>query len=125
MNTVLTKRQVLREIETVPDFDDGRLAIHPERLLAFGDGRMLELTSRELALLVELRRHPGKSRTREQLIEAVWGHPGQVSARAVDVLVLRLRDKLEAAIPDVAYIHTTHGVGYGFDPQSDVEWENA
>jgi len=123
VSTVVTRRQVLREIETVPDFDDGRLTIHPERLMAYGDGRVLVLTSRELALLVELRRHPGKTRTREQLIEAVWGRPGAVSGRAVDVLVLRLRDKLEMAIPDVSYIHTSYGIGYGFDPQSDMEWE--
>jgi DNA-binding response OmpR family regulator len=120
----MTRREVLREIETVPDFDDGRLVIHPERLMAYGDGRVLVLTSRELALLVELRRHPGKTRTRAQLIEAVWGRPGEVSARAVDVLVLRLRDKLEEAIPDVTYIHTAHGIGYGFDPQFDAEWDD-
>ncbi len=121
----MTKRRVLSEIKTVPDYDDGRLSIHPEKLIAYGDGRVLELTGREFALLVELRRFPGRTRPRGELIEAVWGRPDAVSSRAVDVLVLRLRDKLEDAIPDIAYIHTTHGIGYGFDPQSDAEWDVA
>lgn len=122
MSRVAVGLPALHEIAAVPDWDDGRLEIHPERFLAYGDGRMLDLTGREFALLVELRKHSGRTRTRRQLIAAVWGHPGKVSTRAVDVHVKRLRDKLEMAIPDVTYIQTAHGIGYGFDPQVDAEW---
>lgn len=125
MSTLTARHRLLREIEAVPSYDDGRLEIHPGKFLVYGDGRLLELSSRELALLVELRKYPGRTRTREELIEAVWGQPGRVSPRSVDVLILRLRDKLEAAVPDVQYIHTSHGTGYGFDPQSEAEWEAA
>ncbi len=123
MSTLTPRHRGLREIAEVPSYDDGRLEIYPEKFLAFGDGRLLELTRRELALLVELRKHPGRTRTREELVEAVWGHPEAVSSRSVDVVILRLRDKLEAAIPDISYIQTSHGTGYGFDPQSEAEWE--
>jgi len=111
-----------REIEAIPDYDDGRLAIRPERFLVYAHGEMLELTVREFSLLVELRRHSGHTRTREQLIAAVWGPDEAVSNRAVDVHVKRLRDKLEAAIPDATYIQTTWGRGYGFDCQLAAEW---
>lgn len=124
MGTIAIAGPERREIEAVPDYNDGRLAIHPERFLVYAQGRMLELTVREFSLLVELRRHAGHTRTREQLIAAVWGPGEAVSNRAVDVHVKRLRDKLEAAIPDATYIQTTWGRGYGFDPQLADEWED-
>ncbi len=120
----VSRRRLLQEIAEVPDFDDGRLTIHPQRFLAYGDGRPLDLSVRELVLLVELRRYFGRTRTRGELVEAVWGEGEQVSSRAVDTLVARLREKLEKAVPGVAYIHTNHGIGYGFDPQSDAEWDD-
>jgi DNA-binding response OmpR family regulator len=123
LSTLTPRHRGLREIAAVPSYDDGRLEIYPEKFLAYGDGRLLELTRRELALLVELRKHPGRTRTREELVEAVWGHRDAVSSRSVDVVILRLRDKLEAAVPDISYIQTSHGTGYGFDPQSEAEWD--
>jgi DNA-binding response OmpR family regulator len=47
----------------------------------------------------------------------VWGREATVSARNVDLRVMRLRDKLAERIPDVAYIHTHAGIGYRFTPE--------
>ncbi len=109
----------LEELQAVPDFDDGRLAIHPERLIAFADGRALQLSGREMTLLVELRRHAGRSRSREELIRAIWGPEKRAHPRSVDVLVARIRTKLESAIPGTSYIRTCHGRGYTFGRSPD------
>lgn len=109
----------LEKLQAVPDFDDGRLTIHPERLIAYADGRALQLSGREMTLLVELRRHAGRSRSREELIKAIWGPEKQALPRSVDVLVARIRNKLESAIPGVSYIRTCHGRGYTFGLSPD------
>lgn len=109
----------LEALQAVPDFDDGRLAIHPERLIAYANGHPLQLSGREMTLLIELRRHAGRSRSRAQLIKAIWGPEKQVLPHSVDVLVARIRSKLESAIPDVAYIRTCHGRGYTFGLSPD------
>jgi DNA-binding response OmpR family regulator len=104
----------LGELDPPPDYDDGRLEIRPRRFLALADGEPVQLTTRELALLVELRRHESVIRSREQLRAGVWGEDADVSLRSVDVLVARVRSKLDDALPDLSYIHSYHGFGYDF-----------
>jgi hypothetical protein len=41
--------------------------------------------------------------------------------RSVDVFIRKVRQKLEKASPDWAYIHTHFGVGYRFDPERSGE----
>jgi DNA-binding response OmpR family regulator len=100
-----------------PDYDDGRLEVRPADFVALGDGENLQLTPLELALLAELTRHEGAVRTRAQLIRSAWGPGPPIGARAVDVRVKHLRDKLNEQIPDVVYIHTHAGIGYRFEPR--------
>ncbi len=107
----------LGENDPAPDYDDGRLEVRPADFVALGDGENLELTPLELALLAELVRRQGAVRTRAQLIDAAWGPGPPIGARAVDVRVKCLREKLNQRIPDVAYIHTHAGIGYRFDPR--------
>ena len=96
------------------DFDDGRLQIRAADRVVLTDGRHLHLTSSQLGLLVELLRHSGKVRSREQLMAAVWGPDAEAGPRAVDVAIARLRAQLRRRIPGVAYIHTDFRSGYRF-----------
>jgi OmpR family response regulator RpaB len=74
-------------------------------------GHLVELTSTEYELLVMLARTPGKVHTRDDILAKLRGHAGQdIHSRAVDILVSRLRKKLEPL--DV--VHTLRNAGYLF-----------
>ena len=96
------------------DFNDGRLEIRAADRVVLTDGRHLQLTPSQLGLLVELLRHAGRARSREQLMGAVWGPNAEAGPRAVDVAITRLRAQLRRRIPGVAYIHTDFRSGYRF-----------
>ena len=72
-------------------------------------GNPVELTITEFRLLQELIEHPGKVRTREQILSAVWGHSFDGYSRTVDSHVRRLRAKLGQG---AQIIETIRGVGY-------------
>lgn len=97
-----------------PDFSDGRLEIRAADRVVLTDGQHLHLAPSQLGLLVELLRHAGRARSREQLMAAVWGAGAEAGPRAVDVAIARLRAQLRRRIPGVAYIHTDIGSGYRF-----------
>ncbi len=74
-------------------------------------GEPLRLTAREYALLEYLLRNPGRVVTRAQILEHVWDDNFDPVANAVDVLVGRVRRRIES--PDgTPLIHTIRGAGY-------------
>ncbi len=73
------------------------------------DGRSVQLTHQEFALLRFLCQQRGRVFSRQQLLERVWGVDYYGSSRTVDIHVRRLRMKLGAA---VANLETVRGVGY-------------
>jgi DNA-binding response OmpR family regulator len=56
--------------------------------------------------------------SREQLLNAVWGQDRAITDRAVDVYVLRLRQKIESDPANPLLIHSVRGFGYTFEPRS-------
>lgn len=77
-------------------------------------GRPVPLTATEFKLLEFLMSRPGAVFSRDQLLDGVWGHGRAVTARTVDVYVLRLRQKLEAGPGATSYIRSVRGFGYSF-----------
>jgi len=90
----------------------GALQIRPSDGLVTAAGRPLTLSIREYELLLALARRSGRIIPREDVYAEVWGSPMRKGDRSVDVYVHKLRDKLEAALPDWRYIHTHLGFGY-------------
>jgi two-component system, OmpR family, copper resistance phosphate regulon response regulator CusR len=74
--------------------------------------RPLELTSKELALLVYFLRHAGRVLSRTRIYESVWGDRYDGLSKTLEMHVVELRRKLEASGPRV--IHTFRGRGYSF-----------
>jgi DNA-binding response OmpR family regulator len=104
--------------EPLPDYDDGRLAIRPADYVATADGAVLALKLRELGLLAALASSAGRVVTREELLERVWERrEGEITPRAVDACVARLRATLGTALPGLGYIHTHARIGYRFAPE--------
>jgi len=65
-------------------------------------------------LLEFLMSRPSVVFSREQLLDAVWGHDRAVTDRTVDVYILRLRQKIET--PDgSSFLRSVRGFGYSFD----------
>jgi DNA-binding response OmpR family regulator len=78
------------------------------------DGALLTLTATEFRLLEFLMNRPGVVFSREQLLDAVWGHDRAVTDRTVDVYILRLRQKIEADPANPMLIRSVRGFGYSF-----------
>ena len=74
-------------------------------------GKRLDLQPREFALLHYLMRNLGKVVSKTMIIEHVWGYHFDPLTNIVDVLVSRLRHKLDRDF-DKKLIHTHRGVGY-------------
>jgi DNA-binding response OmpR family regulator len=83
----------------------------------------LSLTATEFRLLEFLMSRPGVVFSREQLLDAVWGHDRAVTDRTVDVYILRLRQKIENDAASPALIRSVRGFGYSFN--ENVAQENA
>jgi len=79
------------------------------------DGTLLSLTATEFRLLEFLMSRPGVVFSREQLLDAVWGHDRAVTDRTVDVYILRLRQKVEADPANPLLIRSVRGFGYSFN----------
>ncbi len=81
-------------------------------------GQWLALTRLEFGLLRALLRTPGRIRSREALLDEVWGADGDATDRTVDTHVKTLRAKLRAVRPELEPIATHRGMGYSLEPAS-------
>jgi two-component system phosphate regulon response regulator PhoB len=76
--------------------------------------REVHLGPTEFRLLRHLMEHPGRVLSREQLLDAVWGHDTEVEQRTVDVHIRRLRLALhQDGAPDP--IRTVRSAGYALE----------
>lgn len=92
-----------------------RIVIDTDLMVVYKDGRALDLTQREYDLLKYLASEPGKTFSREVLMEHVWNYEGYVGdVRAVDVAVRRLREKVEDDPAQPQFVVTRRGLGYLF-----------
>lgn len=99
----------------------GGLEIDRERRKVQLNGKRLELTAKEFDLLLLFASHPGKTYTREQLLELVWGYQFNGYDHTVNSHINRLRSKIEKEMSKPKYILTAWGVGYRFAEQDEIE----
>lgn len=78
-------------------------------------GELLQLTRRELGLLLKLLEAPQRIHSRELLLDAVWGQDADSSDRTVDTHIKTLRAKLRALRPELDPIRTHRGLGYSLE----------
>jgi two-component system phosphate regulon response regulator PhoB len=87
------------------------LKIDPDSYRAWLADEEITLTVTEFNLLMELLQNRGKVRTRDQLLDRVWGYQFDGYARTVDTHIRRLRQKIG---PYATAIETVRGIGYRF-----------
>jgi two-component system response regulator QseB len=85
----------------------GEIAIEPATRTVLRGGEPVDLTARELAVLLALARRPGATVSREQLVEALYGWEESIESNAIDVHIHHLRRKLGAEA-----IETQRGLGW-------------
>lgn len=84
-------------------------------------GNRIDLTPKEYDLLLLLAQHPGKSYSREDLLNIVWGYEFSGYEHTVNSHINRLRSKIEPDFSKPHYILTTWGVGYRFNDELIAE----
>lgn len=90
----------------------------PSHHLTADDGRVVSLTATEFRLLCAFLKSPNTVIPRETLYKEVYGKVQVGASRAIDVLIGRLRNKLEAERDKPPrLIKTVHGDGYSFTPE--------
>ena len=92
----------------------GAIAVDPKRHSARVGETPVSLTPTEFRLLATMMREPGRTFTRAQLIDQVFGFDFDGFDRTVDVHVSSLRRKIERGEKKQRYVHTVYGVGYRF-----------
>ncbi len=88
--------------------------------------RELELTPKEFALLEHFLLHPGATLTRAEIAEHVWDERYEARSNVIDVMVARLRRKLEAD-GEGRLLHAVPGMGYVLrsSARGDRAWQRA
>lgn len=99
----------------------GNLVIEQDKRKVKLDGNRIELTPKEYDLLVLLASHPGRSYSREDLLNLIWGYEFSGYEHTVNSHINRLRSKIESDFSKPRYILTTWGVGYRFSDELSME----
>jgi DNA-binding response OmpR family regulator len=106
----MSRATVLR----VGDLEMDRLSQQVKR-----DGKRIELTPKEYALLEYLAANPGRVFSRTMIIEHVWDQSFEGLNNIVDVYVRHLRSKIDDPFP-TKLIRTVRGVGYGLGENTET-----
>ena len=109
VNALLRRRE--RHFDETLQLSIGDLTLDLVRHEARRDGRIIDLTAKEFALLEYLMRHPRRVLTRTQIVDAVWRYDLDALSNVVDIYIHYLRDKIDQGFSH-PLIKTVRGVGY-------------
>lgn len=110
----------LRRYYTVPEtikdeIQIGKIKILLNNFECFVDEQLINLTAKELELLIFLTQHPNQVLSHEQIYNQVWDLDGTGNIETVKVHISYLRKKLNLIPSEKPYIKTIHGFGYLFE----------
>ena len=94
-----------------PRIEYAGIVVDPVTREVSRDGKPVELTNKEYALLEMLLRHPGQVFTRTAIMESVWGYDFDNASNVLEVYMNFLRKKIDQGF-DRKLLHTVRGVGY-------------
>jgi DNA-binding response OmpR family regulator len=100
--------------ESLLCFNNNHLVIDTSNRKVLINNERIDLTRKEYKLLALMASSQGKSFSREQLLNLVWGYEFAGYEHTVNSHINRLRTKIEPDIASPIYILTTWGVGYRF-----------
>jgi DNA-binding response OmpR family regulator len=103
----------------------GRLEIDQGARLARLDGQPCDLTSHQFDLLTVLAQSPGRVLSRDQIMDALKGHPLEAFDRSIDVHISRIRAVIEDDPKNPRRVLTVRGAGYVFARRQDAAEHSA
>jgi two-component system, OmpR family, alkaline phosphatase synthesis response regulator PhoP len=83
------------------------------------DGVAIDLSPREMSLLLFFIDHPGRALSRDAILEGAWGLDYEGTTRTIDNFVVSLRQHIEADPAKPRHLCTVRGHGYRFDLASN------
>ncbi|MCO5976366.1 response regulator [Ideonella oryzae] len=118
-------KALLRRATPEPEVDDvlefGRLEVDLGAREARLDGKRCDLTSHQFDLLAVLAQSPGRVLSRDQIMDALKGHPLEAFDRSIDVHVSRIRAVIEDDPKNPKRVLTVRGTGYVFARRQDAD----
>ena len=112
LNALFRRTTVLPLGEQGTRYRFGPFEFDPAAMILTRDGTVVTLSSREHALLEALAAGGGRPLTRSHLIDRALGRDAEVTDRAVDVQIARLRKAIGEDADDPRWIKTVWGIGY-------------
>ena len=107
-------RRTVSQPEDADELHYKDLDINKERRTVELEGETLDLTTMEYQLLVLFAENPGRTYSRDEILNELRGIDAQIFSRSVDILVSRLRQKLKDTTKPPRFIKTVWGTGYTF-----------
>ncbi|HEY2558691.1 MAG TPA: response regulator transcription factor [Caldimonas sp.] len=118
-------KALLRRISPTAGGDDvlrfGRLEVDLGARVARLDGKVCDLTGHQFDLLVVLAQSPGRVLSRDQIMDALKGHPLEAFDRSIDVHISRIRAVIEDDPKAPRRVLTVRGAGYVFARKQDAD----
>ena len=99
----------------------GRLEVDLGARVARVDGKPCDLTSHQFELLVVPAQSPGRVLSRDQIMDALKGHPMEAFDRSIDVHISRIRALIEDDPKEPRRVLTVRGAGYVFAKKQDAD----
>jgi two-component system response regulator RegX3 len=88
-------------------------------LIATHNQQTVELTRREMDIILYLHRHRDQIVSKKELLGEVWNYTDtDIETRTVDIHILKLRKKIGSLIGDTPFIITIRGEGYRLEPEA-------
>ena len=120
VKAIFRRTQFMREEvkgANITTLHHGELTINMEKRKVTIGNKRIELSPKEFELLSLLASHPGKSYSRQHILNLIWGYDFDGFEHTVNSHINRLRGKIEPDIAQPQYILTTWGVGYRFNEE--------
>ena len=111
INALLRRVDMLKN-DTDAKYIEGPFTIDFDSRIMLKDDNEIELTQIEFSIISLMVKNKGKSLSREEILDAVWGENFFGSFKIVDVNIRRIRKKIEEDPSEPIYIKTIWGYGY-------------
>jgi DNA-binding response OmpR family regulator len=110
----LARNNASESAENKP-FEMGDLRVAPAELRAYRDGQTIEVSLRDIKILILLHDNAGRAMSRDRILDACWGIDYFPNSRALDQHISQLRKRIERDPAKPRIIRTVHGVGYRYE----------
>ncbi|MDQ1266630.1 MAG: two-component system, OmpR family, alkaline phosphatase synthesis response regulator PhoP [Bacteroidota bacterium] len=114
IEALLRRRTLSTDISSIFQFSD--IEVDFTAIEVRKNGEKLDMTSKEFELLKYLIFNRGRTVSRDELLNEVWGYEKSPTTRTIDTHILWLRQKLEEDPRNPKFIVKVHGYGYKFAP---------